>query len=68
MGRSTKVRALAFSAVALAALRGLRGTSFVPGPLRRHAAPAAAVSAATMLAPAAFADEIGDASKKLGDA
>jgi len=68
MGRSTKVRTLALSAVALAALRGLRGTSFVPGPLRRHAAPAAAVSAATMLAPAAFADEIGDAAKKLGDA
>ena len=68
MGRSSKVRALGVSAVALAAVRGLSGTSFVPGPLRRHAAPVAAVSAATMLAPAAFADEIGDAAKKLGDA
>ena len=41
--------------------------SFVPGPLRRSAAPLAAASAASMMAPAAFADEIGDAAKKLGD-
>ena len=41
--------------------------NFVPGPLRK-AAPAAAASAAMMMAPAAFADEIGDAAKKLGDA
>ena len=41
--------------------------NFVPGP--RHAAPVAAAAAASMMmAPAAFADEIGDASKKLGDA
>jgi len=41
--------------------------SFVPGP--RHAAPVAAAGAASMMmAPAAFADEIGDAAKKLGDA
>ena len=41
--------------------------NFVPGPLRK-AAPAAAASAAMVMAPAAFADEIGDAAKKLGDA
>merc|ERR1719245_1546014 len=35
---------------------------------KRVAPVAAAASAATMLAPAAFADEIGDAAKKLGDA
>jgi hypothetical protein len=68
MGRSTKVRAVAVGAVALAAVRGFQSSSFVPGPLRKHAAPMAAASAATMLAPAAFADEIGDAAKKLGDA
>ena len=40
--------------------------TFVPGP--RHAAPVAAAAAGVMMAPAAFADEIGDAAKKLGDA
>ena len=39
----------------------------MPGPLRQHAAPLAAASAATLFAPAACADEIGDAAKKLGD-
>lgn len=72
MGRSRTVRALATGVVVLVATRCLRKTvdfNFVPGPLRRHAAPAAAAaSAATMFAPAAFADEIGDAAKKLGDA
>lgn len=71
MGRSGKVRAVAAGAVALSALRALSGpgdSTFVPGPFRKHAAPMAAASAATMLAPAAFADEIGDAAKKLGDA
>jgi len=67
MGRSLK-RALATGVVVLAAVRCLRRPAFVPGPLRRNAAPVAAASAATMLAPAAFADEIGDAAKKLGDA
>jgi len=68
MGCSKPVRAAALGAVALAALRA-SNTGFVPGPLRRNAAaPVAAASAATMLAPAAFADEIGDAAKKLGDA
>ena len=42
--------------------------SFVPGPLRKHAPVAAASAAGMMMAPAAFADEIGDAAKKLGDA
>jgi len=68
MGRSGAGKALAIGAAVLAATRCLHKTSFVPGPLRRHAAPMAAASAATMLAPAAFADEIGDAAKKLGAA
>jgi hypothetical protein len=54
-------------ASALAAV-WLRKQAFVPGPFRGHAAPVAAASAATLFAPAAFADEIGDAAKKLGDA
>jgi len=43
--------------------------SFVPGPTGRHvyAPAAAAMSAATMIAPAAHADEIRDAAKKLAD-
>merc|ERR1719206_1470147 len=45
----------------------LRQTAFVPAP-RGHAAPVAAATAATMFAPAAFADEIGDAAKKLAEA
>ena len=52
--------------IALAALCAVQ-LSFVPGPLRK-AAPVAAASATMMMAPAAFADEIGDAAKKLGDA
>ncbi|CAE7432466.1 unnamed protein product [Symbiodinium sp. KB8] len=40
--------------------------NFVLGP--RHAGPVAAAAASMMMAPAAFANEIGDASKKLGDA
>ena len=62
MVRGKKVIAL----VALAALCAVQ-LSFVPGPLRK-AAPAAAASAALMMGPAAYADEIGDAAKKLGDA
>ena len=42
--------------------------SFVPGPLRKQLPVAAASAAGMMMAPAAFADEIGDAAKKLGDA
>merc|ERR1712056_136268 len=43
--------------------------SFVPGPVGKRVAPAvAATTAGAMMAPAAFADEIGDAAKKLGDA
>ena len=54
--------------VAVAAVCTLKQhLDFVPGP--RHAAPVAAATAAgVMMAPAAFADEIGDAAKKLGDA
>jgi hypothetical protein len=68
MGRSGAGKALAIGAAVLAATRCLHKPNFVPGPFRKHAAPMAAASAATMLAPAAFADEIGDAAKKLGDA
>ena len=54
--------------VAVAVACGLqKHLNFVPGP--RHNAPVAAAAAASMMmAPAAFADEIGDAAKKLGDA
>ena len=54
--------------VAVAAVCTLKQhLDFVPGP--RHAAPVAAATAAgVMMAPGAFADEIGDAAKKLGDA
>lgn len=54
---------------AVAAAGGcLFAPTFVPGPPGRHSsAPAAAVSAATILAPAAHADEIKDAAKKLVD-
>jgi hypothetical protein len=56
-------------ALGLAAACCFQKTSFVPGPLGKHLAPvAAAAGAATMMAPAAFADEIGDAAKKLADA
>ena len=56
-------------AAALIALYNLcNSLSFVPGPLRKHAPVAAASAAGMMMAPAAFADEIGDAAKKLGDA
>ena len=64
--RGSKVLGVAL--VAFAAACYLRKpAAFVPGPLRQHAAPLAAASAATMFAPTAFADEIGDAAKKLGD-
>ena len=53
--------------VAVAVACGLqKHLNFVPGP--RNAAPVAAAAASMMMAPAAFADEIGDAAKKLGDA
>ena len=56
-------------AAALVALHNFCNSwSFVPGPLRKHAPVAAASAAGMMMAPAAFADEIGDAAKKLGDA
>ena len=56
-------------AAALVALYNVCNSwSFVPGPLRKHVPVAAASAAGMMMAPAAFADEIGDAAKKLGDA
>ena len=62
-------KALSVVAALVALYNFCNSVSFVPGPLRRTAAPVAAASAAgMMMAPAAFADEIGDAAKKLGDA
>eukprot|EP00913_Durusdinium_trenchii_P034669 g32432.t1 len=55
-------------AALLVAMYNFCSWSFVPAPLRKHAPVAAASAASMMLAPAAFADEIGDAAKKLGDA
>ena len=56
-------------AAALVALYNFcNSLSFVPGPLRKQLPVAAASAAGMMMAPAAFADEIGDAAKKLGDA
>jgi hypothetical protein len=66
MGRSGKV--IAAGAAALVGTQLLRQQEgFVPGPVRAPAAPVAAAAAAAF-APAAFADPIGDAAKKLGDA
>jgi len=67
MGRFGK-KVIAAGALALAATQCLKMSCFVPGPHRKHTAPVAAASIATMFAPPAFADEIGDAAKKLGDA
>ena len=54
-------------ALALAAV-AFKKIAFVPGPLRKAAPVAAAASAAALSSPAAFADEIGDAAKALGQA
>ncbi|CAL1131088.1 unnamed protein product [Cladocopium goreaui] len=59
-------KAIAVGVAVAAACCLQRHLTFVPGP--RHAAPVAAAAASMMMAPAAFADEIGDAAKKLGDA
>ncbi|CAL1131092.1 unnamed protein product [Cladocopium goreaui] len=59
-------KAIAVGVAVAAACCLQRHLNFVPGP--RHAAPVAAAAASMMMAPAAFADEIGDAAKKLGDA
>ena len=67
MARSSwKVLSVAAALVAL--YNVCNSWSFVSGPLRKHAPVAAASAAGMMMAPAAFADEIGDAAKKLGDA
>jgi len=60
-------RKICVCAAAAAALCSLK-TTFVPGPLNRSRAVAAGATAGVIMAPAAFADEIGDAAKKLGDA
>jgi hypothetical protein len=62
MARSRKVL---LAASALFAAAYLKKVAFVPAALRSHAAPVAAASAIALGAPAAFADEIGDAAKKL---
>ena len=56
--------------VALVVFMGLRGSSFVPAPARAAAPTAAAGGAVAMLglAPAAHADKIDDAAKKLSEA
>nr|AET21349.1 chloroplast soluble peridinin-chlorophyll a-binding protein precursor [Symbiodinium sp. clade B isolate HIAp] len=65
MVRSTrKVLLVAAAAAALCSVK----MTFVPGPLGRSGAMAAGAAAGVMMAPAAFADQIGDAAKKLGDA
>merc|ERR1712048_973185 len=56
-------------AVGLAVACCFQKQNFVPGPMGKRVAPAvAATTAGAMMAPAAFADEIGDAAKKLGEA
>jgi len=56
-------------AIGMAVACCFQKTSFVPGPMGKRVTPvAAAAGAATMMAPAAFADEIGDAAKKLSEA
>ena len=61
-------KVLSVAAALIALYNFCNSLSFVPGPLRKHAPVAAASAAGMMMAPAAFADEIGDAAKKLGDA
>jgi len=63
--RSTKVLGVCG---AVAAACYLAKPAFVQGPQRGHAMPIAAAAAAAMVAPAAHADEIGDAAKKLASA
>lgn len=56
-------------AVGVAVACCIQKQSFVPGPVGKRAAPVlAATTAATLATPAAFADEIGAAAKKLSDA
>jgi len=66
MVRTTR-KVLAFGAATAAVLCSMKST-FVPGPLGRSRAMAAGATAGVIMAPAAFADDIGDAAKKLGDA
>merc|ERR1719393_263749 len=64
--KSKTLKVIAASA-ALACLK-LHGSAFVPAPARPRAAAAAAGSVAALGASPAFADQIGDAAKKLADA
>lgn len=57
---------MAVAAVALVS-RVRTPNSFVPAPLRKSAAPVAAASAATLFAPASFADTVDSLAKKLAD-
>ena len=65
---SRKVVVLAAVALCATTSNWRKAIGFVPSPFRKPVAAATAASVATMLTPAAFADEIGDAAKKLGDA
>jgi len=67
MGRSGKM-VVAGSAALMGAHLVRQQEAFVPGPARVPAAAAAAAYSGVAFAPAAFADPIGEASKKLGDA
>eukprot|EP00933_Yihiella_yeosuensis_P041254 TRINITY_DN3566_c0_g1_i1.p1 TRINITY_DN3566_c0_g1~~TRINITY_DN3566_c0_g1_i1.p1 ORF type:complete len:208 (+),score=54.45 TRINITY_DN3566_c0_g1_i1:70-624(+) len=58
-------RVMLATGAALAGVSFFQSSAFVLGPLRRHAVSLAGASAATIAAPAARADQIGDAAKKL---
>jgi len=60
--------AFALAAAALRLSHRRAAQAFVPAPWRRAAPLAAATAATSAFVPAAFADPIGDAAKKLGDA
>eukprot|EP00971_Amphidinium_carterae_P158531 3142962-Amphidinium_carterae.1 len=64
--KAVVLAAAVFCATRVVVVQKTRG--FVPSHMRQRAAAAGAFSAPTMFAPAAFADEIGDADKNLGDA
>jgi len=65
MGRSGKM--IVAGAAALMGAQLVRQEAFVPGPARAPAAVAATAAGAAAFAPAAYADAIGDAAKKLAD-
>jgi len=68
MARSSmKAICLALFGAVLVTQRGRRTATFVPAPARRSMAPVAGASAAALFAPAAFADNVDTAAKKLAD-